>query len=94
MAKIIDFKSYKEQKVDSEKMESLYLDFLKQIHVNCGVPKSIADCFQCLYNALRYFEGSLNCLHIIKTVDTRDISQIKSLLIDWLEEIIDNIKKY
>lgn len=95
MAQVFDFTKFKELKEYSEQLETEYLEFLPWIHKKLGVPTTLSSVLKTLFIVLRYLEGTINgfsIMTLITPIDRENIEEGKKLIIDWLENIIENVK--
>lgn len=94
MGEIIDFNKYKTERTIGNALEERYLQFLTYVNKFVGVPTSLDKAAEAVYYALRYLEGSVNCISTLEYfgIDRpKDIEGFKVHTIDWLNSIIDNI---
>ena len=95
MAEIFDFSKFKQMKEDSNTLENDYLEFLPWINKKLGIPTDIQSATKVLFITMRYLEGTINgfsILAMLTPMKREDIEKGKQLLIDWLNDIIENIK--
>lgn len=91
---IIDFIKYKENKEND--LENKYLKKLSSLNKLFGLPTDFQSAVEVLYYGIRYIEGTVNGMMILtlfSNVDDITLQKLKNSVINWLEEIIDNIKK-
>ena len=96
MSNVLDLERFRQNKQYAELYESKYLKFLSHVNKFTGVPTSINKCIELFYMSLRYLEGTVNALGILSTIkmntNNNDVEQLKTMVIAWLQQLIDDIK--
>lgn len=90
MNKIINLNEFREAK----QLEDDYLKFLTYVNRYTGIPTDLISLIKVFFLNLRWLEGSINCLSVFSIVSTDDsnIEQTKTMLIDYLNKLIEDIK--
>jgi hypothetical protein len=96
MTNIVDFIKFKETREDSNQLENNYLKFLTHVNQFLGIPSDMNKAFEVIYYNLRYLEGTINAISILsmlnRSIPRKDIEEGKIYLINWLNQIIEDIK--
>ena len=90
MGKVINLNEFKE----SKQLETDYLKFLTYVNKYTGIPTNLVQLVRVFFLNLRWLEGSVNCLSVLSIVSTNDkeIEETKTMVIDYLNKIIEDIK--
>ena len=90
MGKVINLNEFKE----SKQLENDYLKFLTYVNKYTGIPTNLVQLVRVFFLNLRWLEGSVNCLSVLSIVSTNDkeIEETKTMVIDYLNKIIEDIK--
>lgn len=90
MGKVINLNEFKE----SKQLENDYLKFLTYVNKYTGIPINLAQLVRVFFLNLRWLEGTVNCLSVLSIVSINDkeIEETKTMVIDYLNKIIEDIK--
>lgn len=89
-SKVINLNEYRE----SKQLENDYLKFLTYVNKYTGIPITLAQLVRVFFLNLRWLEGTVNCLSVLSIVSINDkeIEETKTMVIDYLNKIIEDIK--
>lgn len=78
------------------KMEKDYQAFLTYVNKMLKIPKDVPSLARCFYFILRYLEGTVNCmflLSILPNIPQTQTFELKKMVIQYLEGILEDLKK-
>ena len=92
MGDVINLDEYR----NSREIEEIYQEFVTYTNKFIGLPTDIIRATVILYCILRYMEGTINALNLLRDLDPNtDLSkldEIKEIAIPWLESILESLK--
>ncbi|MGN1153818.1 MAG: hypothetical protein ACI4S3_07295 [Candidatus Gastranaerophilaceae bacterium] len=92
MSKIIQFEPFK----NAKKWDDEYPKFLGNLEMYFGTQTDTEQMTKRLYYAIRYLQGVVNSFWVFDLLgikeDTKEFEKGKKYCIEWLEEIIKNLK--
>jgi len=92
MGDVVKLEDYKVGK----SLEDDYLKFLPHVNKYLGIPSNTMDLTRCFYCILRYLEGSVNCYETMSLIygETKEMEEMRQIVINWLDSISNDLKKY
>ena len=101
MTNILDFSKFKEIKdsqesLEGNRLEDNYLKYLTHVNKFTGTPTTLDGVFEVFYYTIRYLEGTINALSVLKAINVHIPNTVfeegKQKIITWLESIIEDLR--